>query len=100
MTIHVNIGEAKTRLSELVAAAVRGEDVVLAKAGEPQVRLIPVSGIEASQRERERIATGRRAAIGMWRHKFRTMPQLDIRSMTMSDTEWEEHYRKKFGDPA
>ncbi|VVT06115.1 Antitoxin [Sphingomonas sp. EC-HK361] len=100
MTIHVNIGEAKTRLSELVAAAVRGEDVVLAKAGEPQVRLIPVSGIEASQQARERIATGRRAAIGMWRHKFQTMPQFDIRSMTMSDAEWEEHYRKKFGDPA
>ena len=27
MTIHVNIGEAKTRLSQLIAAALRGEDV-------------------------------------------------------------------------
>ncbi len=42
MTIHVNIGEAKTRLSELVAAAVRGEDVVLDRAGQPQVRLVKV----------------------------------------------------------
>jgi antitoxin (DNA-binding transcriptional repressor) of toxin-antitoxin stability system len=28
MTIHVNIGEAKTRLSELLAAAARGEEVI------------------------------------------------------------------------
>ncbi len=41
MTIHVNIGEAKTRLSELIAAALRGEEVVLNKAGRPVVRLVP-----------------------------------------------------------
>ena len=43
MTIHVNIGEAKTRLSELIAAARRGEDVVIAHAGKPAVKLVPVS---------------------------------------------------------
>ena len=42
MTMHFNIGEAKTRLSELVAAAMRGEDIVLDKAGNPQVMLVPV----------------------------------------------------------
>ncbi len=43
MTIHVNIGQAKTRLSELVAAARRGEDVVIAHAGKPVVKLVPVA---------------------------------------------------------
>ncbi len=103
MTIHVNIGEAKTRLSELVAAAVRGEDVVLDKAGAPQVRLIPINAVDASEQEQEqervRIGERRRAAIGMWRDKFKTMPNIDVCSMKLSDAEWEEHYRRKFGDP-
>ncbi|WP_375392465.1 type II toxin-antitoxin system Phd/YefM family antitoxin [uncultured Sphingomonas sp.] len=61
MTIHVNIGDAKTRLSELVAAAVRGEEVVLDKAGTPQVRLTPVS--QASDIARARQAEKRRQAL-------------------------------------
>jgi prevent-host-death family protein len=61
MTIHVNIGEAKTRLSQLVAAALRGEEVVLQKAGQPQVRLVPVE--EAGRAEREAIAKRRMAAF-------------------------------------
>lgn len=62
MTIHVNIGEAKTRLSQLVAAALRGEEVVLQKAGLPQVRLVPIE--EASRAEREALARRRVASIG------------------------------------
>lgn len=34
--------DAKTRLSELVAAAEAGEDVVIARGGTPAVRLVPV----------------------------------------------------------
>ena len=41
MTV-VNTLEAKTQFSRLVAAAERGEDVVVARAGEPVVRLVPV----------------------------------------------------------
>lgn len=37
----VNIQNAKTHLSKLVEEAVRGEDIVIAKAGKPLVRLIP-----------------------------------------------------------
>ncbi|HWH09486.1 MAG TPA: type II toxin-antitoxin system prevent-host-death family antitoxin [Solirubrobacteraceae bacterium] len=37
--------DAKTRLSELVAAAERGEEVIIARAGAPAVRLVAV-GIE------------------------------------------------------
>ena len=37
----VNMHEAKTRLSALVKSALEGEDVVIAKAGTPLVRLVP-----------------------------------------------------------
>lgn len=60
MTIHVNIGEAKTRLSELVAAAKRGEDVVIARAGEPEVRLVPID----PDSSRKALAAKRRAFFG------------------------------------
>jgi prevent-host-death family protein len=60
MTIRVNIGEAKDRLSKLVAAAKRGEDVVIARAGHPEVRLV---AIEFENENRSRAAR-RRAFIG------------------------------------
>lgn len=68
MTVHVNIGEAKTRLSQLVAAALRGEQVVLDRNGEPQVRLVPVT--QAVESERHRIAEQRRSFIGEWAPTF------------------------------
>jgi prevent-host-death family protein len=40
--VQVNILEAKTQLSKLVEAALRGEDVVIAKRGKPAVRLVKV----------------------------------------------------------
>jgi prevent-host-death family protein len=39
----VNLYEAKTHLSELVERAARGEEVVIAKAGEPKARLVPLA---------------------------------------------------------
>ncbi|MEQ1617072.1 MAG: type II toxin-antitoxin system prevent-host-death family antitoxin [Terricaulis sp.] len=39
MTISVNIAEAKARLSALIEAAERGEEVVLARAGKPVARI-------------------------------------------------------------
>jgi prevent-host-death family protein len=38
----VNIHEAKSQLSRLIEAVVSGEEVVIAKAGTPLVRLVPV----------------------------------------------------------
>jgi len=37
----VNIQEAKTHLSKLVEQAARGEEIVVAKAGKPMVKLVP-----------------------------------------------------------
>lgn len=38
----VNVHEAKTHLSRLLEEAVAGEEIVIAKAGRPYVRLTPV----------------------------------------------------------
>ncbi len=39
----VNMYEAKATLSSLVERAIAGEEVILAKAGKPLVRLVPVT---------------------------------------------------------
>lgn len=39
----VNLYEAKTQLSRLVDRAMAGDDVVIARAGKPMVRLVPVT---------------------------------------------------------
>lgn len=41
--LQVNLYEAKTRLSQLVQAAIDGEEVMIARAGKPAVRLVPVT---------------------------------------------------------
>jgi prevent-host-death family protein len=46
-----NIYEAKTGLSQLVERAAKGEEVIIAKAGKPMVRLVPVVQ-EAKQKEK------------------------------------------------
>jgi len=38
----VNVHEAKTQLSRLIAAAEAGDDVVIARKGRPAVRLVPL----------------------------------------------------------
>jgi prevent-host-death family protein len=100
MPIHVNIGEAKTRLSELVAAAVRGKEVILDKAGEPQVRLVPVE--QARALTRQEIGARRRAAFGMFADKYRHLHGTDALDVppSMADEELEERFQRKFGPPS
>jgi prevent-host-death family protein len=52
----VNLYEAKTHLSELVERAAAGEEIVIAKAGQPKAKLVPLS----SRKKRE---------LGFWRGK-------------------------------
>lgn len=52
----VNMHEAKSMLSKLVEEAEAGEEIILARAGEPAVRLVPVRA-------------GRRRQLGRWRGK-------------------------------
>ena len=42
MTRQINIAEAKAKLSELLDRALAGEEVVIARAGKPLARLVPV----------------------------------------------------------
>jgi prevent-host-death family protein len=42
MAIRANIHQAKTHFSELLERAHRGEEVIIAKAGKPYARLVPV----------------------------------------------------------
>ena len=48
----VNIHDAKTRLSELIARAVAGEPFIIAKAGKPMVK---VEALEAAEQPRRSI---------------------------------------------
>jgi prevent-host-death family protein len=64
MGFHVNIGEAKTRLSELIAASLRGEEVILSKAGKPVAKIVGLDDAVADALERERL--DRAAKIKVW----------------------------------
>jgi prevent-host-death family protein len=46
----VNLHEAKTQLSRLVDQAVGGEEIVIAKAGTPLVRLVPVAALKGPRK--------------------------------------------------
>ena len=48
----VNIHEAKTHLSRLVDRVVLGESFIIAKAGKPLVKLVPLEAPSAAQRRR------------------------------------------------
>ncbi len=54
----VNIHEAKTHLSRLVEEVSHGEEVVIAKAGKPMARLVPLR------------TAGKRRRLGMLAGKF------------------------------
>lgn len=41
--MQMNIAEAKAKLSELIAAVERGEDVVIARDGVPVARIVPAA---------------------------------------------------------
>ena len=43
----VNIADAKARLPELVERAAHGEEIVIARNGEPQARLVPLAPAKA-----------------------------------------------------
>ena len=47
MILTVNIHEAKTHLSRLVEQASKGREFVIAKAGKPMVRVVPLEAVPA-----------------------------------------------------
>ena len=61
----VNMHEAKTNPSRLVDRAMKGEDVVVARAGRPVVRLVPVA-----QRAKKR-------RPGLWKGRVKVARDFD-----------------------
>ena len=61
----VNIYEAKTRLSELVDRASGGEEIIIAKAGRPVARLVPLEPVKVDRRP------------GRWKGKVWMAPDFD-----------------------
>lgn len=48
----VNISEAKTHLSRLLERAAGGEPFIIAKAGKPLVKVVPLGSLEAGRDRR------------------------------------------------
>lgn len=89
MGLNVNIGAAKDRLSELIAAAKRGEEVVIARAGRPEVRLVPLDDVLAI--ELEMAQARRKSAFGMFRDSY-NVAAVTRALMPMSDDELADWY--------
>ena len=68
MKIQVNIHEAKTTLSKLIEAAERGEEVVIARAGKPAVRLVTAEA---------EVVKPKRRIPGAWKGKVWYAPDYD-----------------------
>jgi len=64
-----NIHDAKTNLSKLIEAALRGEEVVIAKAGKPVVRLVAIVVDEPAEKPLtpgEKFRRGMGSMKGKW----------------------------------
>ena len=61
----VNIHQAKTNLSRLVERAEAGEEIVIARAGKPAARLVP---LDRETRERK---------LGLWKGRIRVSDDFD-----------------------
>ena len=64
--ITVNIHEAKTQLSRLIQRALSGDEVIIAKDGQPVIKLTPLSA-----------EVGGRAAPGIDEGKITILPNFD-----------------------
>lgn len=54
----VNMHDAKTRLSQLVDKAAKGEPFIIAKAGRPLARVVSIESPESDQQRRTGFLTG------------------------------------------
>lgn len=78
-----NIHEAKTNLSKLIEAALRGEEVVIAKAGKPLVRIVAID----VQPEEKPLTPGEKFQRGveLMRAKYANLPKITEEQWAESD---------------
>lgn len=67
----VNVHEAKTHLSRLIAQAVAGEPFVIARAGKPMVKVEAIASLEAKPKRR----LGGMGACLTWMRSRRRSPR-------------------------
>lgn len=73
-----NVHDAKTHLSRLMDRAHAGEEIILAKAGVPYVKLVPVDPVDLPPRKPGRLAHLRdRVPTGIWFEPEFTDEELD-----------------------
>jgi prevent-host-death family protein len=75
--VQVNIHEAKTHFSKLVERAAAGEEIVIARAGTPVVKLVPYAESRAPRR------------LGAWKGRVRIAPDFD---------EYDDEIQRMFGE--
>jgi prevent-host-death family protein len=71
--MEVNIHEAKTNLSRLIQRAENGEEIIIARAGKPAVRLVPVP---PKTEQRFRVPGRLKGKLGLpddWEAQFKAM---------------------------
>jgi prevent-host-death family protein len=62
----VNIHQAKTHLSRLLQRAAAGEEIIIAKAGQPLAKLVPCNTLHKPRQP------------GLWRGKVRIADDFDV----------------------
>ena len=92
--MNVNIGQAKARLSELVAASVRGEEVVLQRDGIPQAWIVPIDAARSDALAK--IAADRAEAFGMFSQAYEGY-NIDLASMKRDRIDYDEKFRLSLG---
>ena len=95
MGIHVNIGEAKDKLSQLVAASLRGEEVILARAGKPVARIVGLEDAvaEVAAAERAKRAAAWDACFGSLAGKFPPSASNIFLEPSFTEEELDEMYK-------
>lgn len=68
--------EAKTTLSQLVEQAEQGEEIVIARAGEPVARIVALRGRA-------------KRALGQWRGRVRMAPDFDAPLPAAEQQAWD-----------
>jgi len=73
----INIHEAKTNLSRLVEEAAKGNVFIIAKAGKPMVKVVPLAEADVTSREKLGFMVGEISAPD----DFDTLGAADIRAL-------------------
>jgi prevent-host-death family protein len=88
--VEVNVHHAKTHLSKLIAAAENGEEIIIARAGKPAVKLVLVS--EPARKSRQSMIG---AGIGkLWMAEDFDSPATDLEIQRLFEGAHDPRFRR------